>query len=180
MTSGATFLPQRFTLIDDLTRLDHSYLTADDICYFLGEYTARKGYAFSRTNDLILNFKKSMDKKGSSQWPYKAWAIQDAAEALRAALDDRDLDAITFVPIPPSKAKDHPLYDDRLIQMLNAIRPTPPLDIRELVVQTQSTAAAHESSVRPLPHEQEALYRIDQRLLAPTPTEIAIIDDVLL
>ena len=50
----------------------------------------------------------------------------------------------TLVPIPPSKAKNDPLHDDRLIQMLRAIRPKGSLDIRELIVQMQSTAAAHE------------------------------------
>jgi hypothetical protein len=59
MTSASTF-PRRLTEIDDLTRPDHFYLMADDACYFLGEYTARKGFAFSPTNQLVLNFKKSL------------------------------------------------------------------------------------------------------------------------
>ena len=42
-----------------------AYLTAMDECYFLGEYTARKGFAFSATNQLILNFKKAMNKRNS-------------------------------------------------------------------------------------------------------------------
>jgi hypothetical protein len=67
MTSGSTF-PRRLTKIDDLTRPDHSYLTAADVCYFLGEYTARKGFAFSATNRLIFNLKKSMDRRGRSEW----------------------------------------------------------------------------------------------------------------
>jgi hypothetical protein len=53
MTSASTF-PLRLTKIDDLARPDHSYLTAADDCYFLGEYTARKGFAFGATNRLIL------------------------------------------------------------------------------------------------------------------------------
>jgi hypothetical protein len=61
-TSRGT-LPQRLTKIDDLTRPDHSYLTANDDCYFIGEYTARRGFAFSSTNNLILNFKKPMDRR---------------------------------------------------------------------------------------------------------------------
>ena len=40
MTSGSTF-PNRLTEVDDLTRPDRSYLTEDDHCYFIGEYTAR-------------------------------------------------------------------------------------------------------------------------------------------
>ncbi len=179
MTSDTTFLPQRFTLIDELSRDDHSYLTEDDVCYFLGEYTARKGYTHSKTNDLILNFKKSVSLHGTSQWRWKEWAIQQSADAFRAALYDKDLDTITFVPVPPSKAKDDPLYDDRLIRMLRAIRPAPDLDIRELVIQRQSMAAAHESERRPTPCELEAIYEINERCLAPRPMEIAIVDDVL-
>jgi hypothetical protein len=57
MTSGDTF-SQRLTKIDELALPDHFYLTAADDCYFLGEYTARKGYAFSATNQLVLNFQK--------------------------------------------------------------------------------------------------------------------------
>ena len=67
MTSATTF-PRRLIKIDDLTRPDHSHLTAGDTCYFLGEYTARKGYAFSATNNLVLNFKKSMTTRGQAQW----------------------------------------------------------------------------------------------------------------
>lgn len=154
-------------------------MTDDDICYFLGEYTARKSHAFSKTNDLVLNFKKSISTRGTSQWRYKEWAINYAAAAFRAALDDRDLDTITFVPVPPSKSKSDPLYDDRVTRMLGAIRPAPALDIREIVVQTRTTPAAHESEQRPTPQELEALYEIDQRLLMPPRAEIAIVDDVL-
>jgi hypothetical protein len=179
MTSPVTYLPRRFTLIDDLTRPDHSYLTSDDVCYFLGEYTARKGYAFSRTNDLIWNFKKPVSTRGSPQWRYKQWAIDEAAAAFRAALDDRDLNAITFVPIPPSKAMGDPLYDDRVTRMLHAIRSNPPLDIRELVEQTRTMPAVHESEQRPTPQELEAVYRVDRRLVTPPRAEIAIVDDML-
>ena len=124
MTSASTF-PLRLTKIDDLTRPDHSYLTAADDCYFLGEYTARKGYAFSATNQLVLNFKKAMDKRGTAQWRYKEQAIGEAAAAFRTALNDDWLNVATLVPIPPSKAKGDPLYDDRLVRMLHAIRRQP-------------------------------------------------------
>ena len=134
MSSGSTF-PQRLTEIDDLTRPDHSYLELSDRCYFLGEYTARKGFSFSATNHLIHNFKKPMDRRGRPEWPYKEQAIQNAATALRAAFLPEGLSVLTLVPIPPSKAKTDPLYDDRMVQMLRAIRPVPPLDIRELVIQ---------------------------------------------
>src|SRR6266700_839522 len=49
--------------IDELTHPDHSYLTAEDVCYFLGEYTARKGFAGSAMNKLVLNLKKPISKR---------------------------------------------------------------------------------------------------------------------
>lgn len=96
-----------------------------------------------------------MDRRGSREWKYKQSAIQEAAEAFRTASGPRAGNALTFVPVPPSKTKDDPLFDDRLTQMLHAIRPHPPLDIRELVAQTESTAAAHHSDVRPSPAQLE-------------------------
>ena len=89
------------------------------------------------------------------------------------------LDSLTFVPIPPSKAKADPLHDDRLIRMLNAIRPEPLLDIRELIVQTESTEAAHRQARRPRPEEIERLYRVNESLTKPVPNHIALVDDML-
>lgn len=157
MISANTF-PQRLTKIDDLTRPDHFYLTAQDDCYFLGEYTARKGYAFSATNQLILNFKKGMEKRGTAQWKYKERAIEEAAGAFRAALNNDWLNVATLVPIPPSKARTDPLYDDRMLRMTEAIRPQPRPDIRELVAQRASMAAAHEQDQRPPRRYRGKLY----------------------
>ena len=178
MMSNGTF-PQRFTKVDDLTRADHWYLTENDACYFIGEYTARMGFSYSTTNDLVLNFKKTMDRRGTPEWRYKERAIDQAAVAFRTALGPNGIDALTFVPMPPSKAKGDPLYDDRLIRLLNAIRSHPPLDVRELIIQIGSTEAVHGMEDRPKPHQIEALYRIDEELAAGLKPCVAIIDDVL-
>ena len=178
MTSDGTF-PRRLTKVDDLIRPDHSHLTGADACYFIGEYTAYRGYAHSDTNRLIFNFKKTMDRRGRPEWRYKEQAIRTAAEAFRRTLAPKDLDRLTFVPIPPSKAKGDPLYDDRLTRMLGAVRPRPPLDIRELIVQTVSTDAVHVRDVRPAPEQVQALYRIDETLTGPIRDIIAVVDDIL-
>ncbi|MCA0201024.1 MAG: hypothetical protein LCH56_09300 [Proteobacteria bacterium] len=178
MTSNDIF-PQRLTRIDDLTRSDHFYLDDEDVCLFIGEYTARQGFSFSATNQLILNFKKTMDRRGTPQWKYKGQAIRQAATALRQSLSDENLARLTFVPIPPSKAKTDPLYDDRLVKTLHAIRPNPPLDIRELIVQKVSTAAVHSVEDRPSPDAIAANYEIDVSLIAPPPQVICLFDDVL-
>lgn len=178
MTSASTF-PQRLTKIDELTRPDHYYLGAADECYFIGEYTARKGFAYSATNRLIINFKKTMDRRGRPEWAYKTRAIDTAAAALRAALNDRARETLTFVPIPPSKSRSDPLYDDRLIETVRRIWPRQAVDLREIVLQRTSTDAAHDNVNRPTPAMLEARYTLDRGLLAPPPQMIAVIDDVL-
>lgn len=151
MTSDVAFL-DRLTEIDELTRPDHYWLTDDDRCYFLGEYTARKGYSYSQTNQLILNFKKPLDRKGKPEWRYKQSALLQVAAAFQRALGE-DPPAYVFVPVPPSKARDHPLHDDRVTRMLRAIWPGRSADVRELIVQLESTDAAHENPLRPKPPE---------------------------
>jgi len=179
MTSADIF-PTTLRLIDPLTASDHSYLDpTSDECYFIGEYTARQGYDYSKINSLILNFKKPIDRADRREWPYKEKAIQQAANAFRKALIPRNTKFPTFVPIPPSKERNDPLYDDRLTQMLRAIQIRLSLDVRELIVQTESTTPSHARNVRPTPDEIKALYRIEERLTAPDPRFIALVDDVL-
>jgi hypothetical protein len=178
MTSGTPF-PHNLTEIDQLTRPDHSYLGEDDCCFFLGEYTARKGYAYSDTNNLILNLKKGMDRRGRPEWPHKAKAIKMAARALRNAINDGWLKGATFVPIPPSKARNDPLYDDRMTKVLRAVSTEPPVDCRELIIQRESTGAVHDSADRLGPGDIFELYSLDPDLLAPAPTKIVVVDDVL-
>jgi hypothetical protein len=178
MTSGTPF-PHNLTEIDKLTRPDHSYLGPDDLCYFLGEYTARKGFSHSDTNNLILNLKKDMSRRGRAEWQYKERAILTAAAALRVSISTSWLENATFVPVPPSKAKDDPLYDDRLTRVLAAINKERPVDCRELIVQDKSTDAVHESSHRLGPDDIYELYKLDKKLLKPPPQKILVVDDVL-
>jgi hypothetical protein len=111
------------------------------------------------TNNLILNFK--------------------AAALFRASLNERERETLTFVPIPPSKARGDPLYDDRLEQMLRRIWPGQATDVRELVTQPVSTPAVHDSADRPTPAVLEGRYVIDRRLRDPAPQVIAVLDDVI-
>lgn len=178
MTSDSTF-PHRFTEVADLARPDHYYLTEGDACYCIGEYAVHEDTRYSRTNNLIWNFKKNMDRRGKPDWWYKEQAIQQIAATIGAAVGPDALDRLTFVPIPPSKAKDDPLHDDRLARMLRATRPNRPPDVRELVVQTLSTGAAHEDELPRIPREIEKVYRIDDTLITPKPKTIAIVDDIL-
>ena len=163
--------PRRLTAIDDLTLGDHSLLLPGDVCHFLGEYTARKGFAYSATNRLILDFKTSMSYVTREALIFKLAAIDTAAAVLRGAIHPNVLDQLVFVPMPPSKARGEVGYDDRLVRMLRAVRPGRPLDVRELLVQTRTVEPSHRRSARPHVSEIAALYRIDEAL--------AVVDDLL-
>jgi hypothetical protein len=170
-------LVKRVLKIDSLTLTDHYYLDANDVCYYAGEYTAGENHAYSETNQLIHNFKKTLDKKNTPQWQYKELAILKVAQLFNEAIKS---DAtITFVPVPPSKAKNDPLYDDRLTRTLSKAFTGPNMDIRELIVQSGSTVASHLSDRRPTPDELIENYHIDTSLINPTPRTIFIVDDVL-
>lgn len=166
----------KFTKIDDQNRGDHSYLTADDECYFLFEYTSRQGYSFSSTNSLISNLKKKPSTKGTAQFKYKGQAISECASGFGKAINSAWLEGATLVPVPPSKIKADPEYDDRILQVCKQIPGAK--DVRELVTLRQSHEPFHEGQ-RMNVEELQALYQIDEGAANPPPTRIAIVDDVL-
>lgn len=196
MISENTF-PRRFTKIDKLTQNEHGCLSATDECYYLGEYTPRRGFAHSTTNDLIFNFKKSVGRRDLPEWRYKDMAIQTIVGSFAHALCGLSYDmqvrlsgigtGTLYVPIPPSRAKDDDLYDDRLVVMLNQVicpfsnltQEQCRLDVRELVVRSLSSEPAHCRTSRQVPTEIEAEHEIDESLTVGKPPIIAIVDDVL-
>jgi predicted amidophosphoribosyltransferase len=168
-----------FTAIDDLLRPLHAHLTDRDQCYFLREYASGRGYAHSETNRLIHNLKKPPDRRGRPEWRYKELAIQQVAREFRNNLDLGRLRRVTLVPMPPSKARSDPLYDDRMLRVLRAIDPKGDLDIRELLVCAVSTGAAHVAAPRPSIDRLVANFIVDESTAAPAPATIALVDDVL-
>lgn len=168
-----------FTEIDDLIRPLYAHLSAADQCYFLRVYTSGRGFAHSETNRLILNLKKTPDRRGRPEWRYKQLAVQQVARELRASLDLQALRRVTLVPMPPSKCKNDPLYDDRMLHVLRTMDEEHTLDIRELLLVSASTAAAHTTTARPTIDELIANLDIDDAVARPTPTSIALVDDVI-
>lgn len=165
------------TRLDELYLPHHWYLDATDECYFGGEYTAGQGYAFSETNQLILNLKKKMERRGLPDWGYKARAVRQAAANLRDSLLPEFLASATFVPIPPSKVIGDPEYDDRMTQVVQLLGVN--VDARELVYQLESMHDAHTAEMRPGPTALYNNYQIEESRAAPAPSQIAVVDDVL-
>jgi predicted amidophosphoribosyltransferase len=168
----------RLSEIDDSNRGDHYHLTDADTCYYLFEYTSGQRYDFSRTNQLISNLKKKPSLRHRADYRYKQVAINQCAMHFRTALNHQWLNNATLVPVPCSKAIGHPDYDDRMERVSRSIAPN--VDVRPMVIQTQSTTAFHEAGGdRATVEELIELYQIDEAATAPAPGPIAIVDDVL-
>jgi predicted amidophosphoribosyltransferase len=171
----------RLIKIDDALRREHHYLTADDECYCLGEYFPGEGYKAGPVNSMISNFKKPVTKRHLAEYRHKENDIVRAGRLVREVLGPDAPNKFTLVPIPPSKAKADPLYDDRLVRVLRTGQPV--LDVRELLVTIESTRAHHEfaeGEKRPTPDELYELLAIDEAPMQPAlkPTVI-VFDDVL-
>lgn len=167
----------RFQKIDEITISDHFYLDLrEDRCWFLFNYTANVGFSHSSANSLIQNLKKDVSLKGTSQYQYKEQAIIKAAQYLA----DMECDNVTFVPIPPSKCKGDKLYDDRITRILKtAFSNNSKADIRELILQKNSTEASHKSQVRPNPSQIIDNLMIDVGLAHNLRSTICLVDDVI-
>ncbi|MEP1891115.1 MAG: hypothetical protein ABJJ14_05565 [Cyclobacteriaceae bacterium] len=169
----------RLRKIDELIRSDHYYLEAEDECYYLLEYTAGKGFEYSKANSIITNFKKKMNRQGMPDWKYKAKSIREVSGYLLGVLGTDYLSQVTLMPIPPSKAKSDPNYDDRMLQMLNQMCQGVNTDIRELITLKQTIQASHERADRPSPDELIDCFQIDDSLCHTPVNTILLFDDMI-
>lgn len=169
----------RLTQIDDTLRAYHYQIEEHDECYFLHEYTANKGYSFSKTNSLISNLKKKPSERNRAGYHHKMRCIREASRMFSETLNPVWLDVATLVPIPGSKAVEDPDYDDRMELVCRGIRAN--LDVRPLVKQRHSTRASHQAGAgnRVLLEELLEVLYVDEELAKPEPTYIGIFDDVL-
>lgn len=167
--------------IDDSNRSDHYYLKPDDECYYLYEFTARQGPAYSPGNQFVFNFKISPIKREEVQYHYKLKAIKDAIEIYREIFSCNSdfCKAATFVPIPPSKTPDHPEYDDRMWKVVQGVCKDTNGDAFEMIIQNTCYDASHlvrDGGARMKPDELRKLYTI----VGDKPRPIVILfDDVL-
>jgi hypothetical protein len=162
--------------VDDDIRGDHFHIQVNDDCYYFVEFVKGAGYG-PPGNSFINNLKKKPSKRGTYEWSHKLRAIDNAAAALRRELPDDWLDSSTFVPIPPSKARSHPEYDDRMSQVLTRLGEG--VDARELVFQKKSMDETHALLERHTIEELVDNYEIDEDQTQPIPNHIVVVDDVL-
>lgn len=99
----------------------------DELLLIYGRiYTSRMGFDYSETNQLIINFKKSPERSNDYELRYKRNAIAQFAREAAAFLERRHRhrrrhSPVTLIPMPPSKTRAHPEYDDRVEQVAQRI-----------------------------------------------------------
>jgi len=174
----------KLSVIDDLVLGDHYYLSNQDKCYYFYEYTAREQSSYSTGNQFIKNFKKCVSRKSNErEYKYKTGAITEGAQIVASQEKEWPLESILFIPVPPSKSKSDPLYDDRLVKVLSIASSIlgGKLNYKEAVTQAISTQSFHsiDDSSRPSPTEQSSRYEIDQDMATDKEVHIVIFDDMV-
>ncbi|KTD66490.1 hypothetical protein Lsan_0435 [Legionella santicrucis] len=175
-------LEPKLLKIDEVIRSNHFYLQSNDLCYYFGDYYARQGYGHSPMNQLIYNFKKYMNRKGKSDWHFKEDAIKEVAKTIHCLDVWNKLKQYTWVPLPSSKLKDDPEFDDRLMRTLLCLKEKEPyLDVRDLFSIKTGRIAAHNPDIiyRPTVQDHLSNFQLNRNLLEPSPKAIAIFDDVI-
>ena len=159
--------------------MDHRYLKEGDVCFYLFEYTSKTCFKHSTGNELINNLKKSPNKKDLPEYKYKLKAMKDCSEHIASRFNLDWLKEATLVPVPPSKVKGNLIYDDRMLQICNDIPVDFKVKVKELIVQTKSTTAAHKRSNRPNVEELIQIYSFNKSIVLDAPSHIGIVDDLL-
>lgn len=165
--------------IDCLNIENHKDLDKTDECFYWCEYTAQKKYNFSEANQLIVNLKKCVSHKSEIQYSYKTKAIKTCASYFQKI----NWSSYSIIPIPPSKKRTDPLYDDRLIKILDSanelLEPKYRFDIKDIIIQNESYEPSHKLSKRPTFEELKQRYQIENVNLNQFREKIFIFDDVL-
>lgn len=167
----------RLLKIDELLLRDHQYLTDQDECFYFMEYVSIRR-ELNEANNLILNFKKHMDRRGRTEWKYKGIAINTVANIFIQSLPHFTGPNTILVPIPPSKTKSDPMYDDRMIQVLDIFRNAREhSDVREIITVNANLVPSHE--VRVSPNEILPYLDVNKELCEDKKDLVVLVDDVI-
>jgi predicted amidophosphoribosyltransferase len=173
----------RWRRTDESVHLAHCLDHAEQFLFYARTYTIGRGFNYSKTNQLIINLKKS-PQASQPELRYKQQAIQQFAreviDLLRTQLSPER--SLTLVPMPPSKSQSHPNYDDRLEQVAKQVATKfENVSWLLLLYMTKSTESYHSRSDRRDPRELYTLMRTDSNQIQQCQRDsiIALLDDVL-
>jgi len=167
---------------DESTHLYH-FPNHQEFYLFYGRiYTPRQGYSYSPTNRLILNLKKS-PHASEVELRYKASAIQQFAQEVISLFSHfKPESSFMLVPMPPSKAKSHLDYDNRLEQVAAIVASQlTNVSVLPILLTCQSSEGYHTNSTSRNPNELYELMGIDENCKSSYQEGkiLVVIDDVL-
>ena len=182
-------MPDMLSQLTDEQRGQHYYLPAGVDCMYWGEYTpyentGGKRADFSSTNRLVSNLKKKMDRRNLPDFRYKGQAINQCAGALTRLINWQGVaeGRMSFVPMPPSRARTDPNYDPRMMDILAIVkRSGKACYIRDCLSFDGRHLASHETNDRPSIDDlyQALHFDIPAGRLADMPGRIILLDDML-
>ena len=155
-------MPNRARRIDQSNWSEYWYIMPTDECVYVWERISnvKQGWSKFPENSFFKNLQIPLSDmvENPPRFKYKAPAIKHAASAVSKFRSDFPSDSV-FVPVPPSKPRDHSEYDSRLTKVLRLVRP--PLDVRELIVLTQTKTSKQKGLT---PEQRMRDYEIDEEL----------------
>jgi len=163
--------------IDDFTLEDHHYLSSEDNCFYFMEY---RPSIQDDVMSIIMNFKKKIDRRGLPDFKYKIKETQKLAELFKENIPEFEQSDTILVPIPPSKPKNHQLYDSRVYDLLNffcAGREN--TDLRDLISVKEDLQPSHSATSRPSPDDIYSNLIIDKQMCEVKKNKIILVDDVI-
>jgi predicted amidophosphoribosyltransferase len=173
----------RWRKTDESVELFHCPEHTDLGLYYARTYTIGQGYRYSSTNQLVLNLKISPNQP-ADRLVYKNRAIvqcaREVAEFFTQSVNP-DL-PIILVPMPPSKTRSHPEYDDRMEQVAQQVDQRCSnvmwAPLLETIINSESYHTR--SEIR----DPDDLYRLmsvqsNQTVLYNAEAHIVLIDDIL-
>jgi hypothetical protein len=179
----AGYAPPKLAWLSPADAADHLFLMQADRCAYLLEYAAGSAAGAAPLNQLIWDFKcaPSTADRDVRRARRKTQAMATLATCLRQAVPRGVAERWTWVPVPPSKQRGDPDYDDRLFATLLRAFTGYDLDARRLLLQRCSTPHDHGAQQR-LP--ERTLYDalcldVDALAQRPIGSGIILFDDVL-
>lgn len=159
--------------VDALHDLPH--LAEEHIVFFAREYKIRGGYSAGETNQLILNFKKVGNKRGSTEWHYRELAVERFANELYALLNEVPC---SIMAVPTSKAPTDPQYTNRFEDLFACLSSRLPQANFECPLALPATVLSAHAGGQRLPAELAKQY--DWLGLKNANAELmVVVDDVL-
>lgn len=122
------------------------YIEVDnDRCFYARDYVSEGGYAASRANQLIINFKIPPAKRNAARWRYKSSAIKQFALELSHILPENAV----ISGIPTSRIPDSSDYDSRLEDTLQLVQERcSTIRLEQPLEMSESILSAHEGGAR--------------------------------